>query len=110
MKIKCLTFFSLLCSLVFLFASCASSEIEDMGLGNTGGSGDPKIDGIKNTESVCPIYGDTLISPPQSQVHSAGLGNTGGSGDPKKQFFDDAPTESVTGNVFSGYPKSDSIK
>ncbi|PXV66882.1 hypothetical protein CLV62_104143 [Dysgonomonas alginatilytica] len=104
MKIKCFTFFSLLCSIVFVFSSCSNAEIEDMGLGNTGGSGDPKIESLKNANQVVKNSSDTLISNPQPQVFSAGLGNTGGSGDPKSQFVD-TPKESIATDQ-----DSDSIK
>lgn len=109
MKNKYLILFSLLCSVVITFTSCSNAEIEDMGLGNTGGSGDPKIESTKNGNQTSKINSDTIISNPQPQAFSTGLGNTGGSGDPKGQLSDTSK-ENMTVDMFSNDQKSDSIK
>ena len=73
MKTKCLLFFVTL--FIVLLTSCsADPDIEDMGLGNTGGGGDPKTE--NNNSGV-------ITKPTSNSSLNMGVGNTTGSGDPK---------------------------
>lgn len=70
MKTKCLLFFVTL--FIVLLTSCsADPDIEDMGLGNTTGGGDPKTENNSARAITRPISNSSL---------STGIGNTGGGG------------------------------
>lgn len=79
MKTKCLILLCLLCSLVFVFSSC--SKYDDMGDGNTGGNGDPKIQGEKAIGNDIASRNDSIVSSKAFSIPEDG--NTGGDGMPK---------------------------